>query len=272
MKYELKHPIFCLNNVTAGYDGKIILKDLNLIEYDLAVEGAVIGQTICFVGRSGRGKSTLFKLITGLMNPMSGEVLINNEHSDDANAAKQVKEGDVTMVDQKYTLFRHKTVFETLMFSLRKSNKTKEEKVEMIEALLLEWGLTRQRNHYPKQLSGGQKQRVSILSKALTGKTFMVFDEPTASLDQIAIDRVQEAMQKFKSANELNTIIFSTHNLEFAVKNSDVIYVIGHEKPNDDFSTIVGKIDLRERGFLFNQDNLQYLSIIDELKEILYKS
>lgn len=272
MKYELKHPIFCLNNVTAGYDGKIILKDLNLIEYDLAVEGAVIGQTICFVGRSGRGKSTLFKLITGLMNPMSGEVLINNEHSDDSNAAKQVKEGDVTMVDQKYTLFRHKTVFETLMFSLRKSNKTKEEKVEMIEALLLEWGLTRQRNHYPKQLSGGQKQRVSILSKALTGKTFMVLDEPISGLDPVSVETVKVSMNTFKQQNELNTIIFSTHDLNFAVEMADIIYVIGHEKPEDDYSKIIGKIDLRERGLLMKEFGSEHLKIVEELKIILKNS
>lgn len=269
MAYTLQHPIFALENVTAGYDGNIILKDLNLIEHDLNIEGTVTGQSICFIGRSGRGKSTLFKLIAGLMKPIEGKVLINNTHSDDPTQAKEVQEGDVTMVDQKYTLFRHKTVLEILIFAMRKSELTDKEKKDKALNLLYHWGLSKQRDQYPHQLSGGQRQRVSILSKSLTGKTFMILDEPTASLDQIAIDNVQNAMNMFKSENELNTIIFSTHDLNFAVEMADVIYIIGHEKPEDTYSKILEKIDLRELGLFLKPFGEDHVSLVKQIKEKL---
>lgn len=265
-KYTLKHPIFALENVTAGYDGKVILKDLNLIEHDLSIEGGVIGQTICFIGRSGRGKSTLFKLIAGLMKPIEGKVLINNEHSDDPNSAKEVQEGDVSMVDQKYTLFRHKTVKETFMFALRKSGLSKEEKEAKVDELLIYWGLHNQRDQYPHQLSGGQKQRTAIVAKSLTGKTFMILDEPISGLDPISVDNVKDNMQRFKFENDLNTIIFATHDLNFAVEMADVIYILGHKNPEDTFSTIVDKIDLREMDLYQKKFGEAHNKVVEEIK------
>ena len=69
MKYEIKETILCLDNVSVAYDGKTIIKDINLTEQDVISEGLVVGQTIAVVGRSGRGKSTLFKALTGLIKP-----------------------------------------------------------------------------------------------------------------------------------------------------------------------------------------------------------
>ena len=65
-------PIIWFDNVTLGYGDNVILRDLNFIEYDLVSTQGITGQSICFVGRSGRGKSTLFKALSGLMEPLSG--------------------------------------------------------------------------------------------------------------------------------------------------------------------------------------------------------
>src|SRR6478752_6129977 len=97
------------------------------------------------MGRSGRGKSTLFRTLTGLEKPTTGQVLIpdlskvlNNGHQ----PAKKVAEGDVGFVNQKYTLFRHKTVLQTLLFAMRRSPLSPAERKEKVLQYLSDWGLT----------------------------------------------------------------------------------------------------------------------------------
>ena len=124
MGYQLKDTILYLNGVELGYgEGnsyKAVLKDINIIEKDVVREGHITGQVIAIVGRSGRGKSTLFKALTGLVKPHKGEILITEVDTKQSNDAKIVQEGDVGFVDQKYTLFRHKTVKQIFEYALRK--------------------------------------------------------------------------------------------------------------------------------------------------------
>ena len=149
MQYQEKDTILYLENVEVGYGKgdsyKPVLKDINLVEKDVVRAGHITGQTIAIVGRSGRGKSTLFKALTGLVKPHTGQVLITELDSEDSTDAKVVREGDVGFVDQKYTLFPHKAVEQSFKFALRNSSKTKEEKEEIIEEYLVNWGLVKQR-------------------------------------------------------------------------------------------------------------------------------
>lgn len=276
-QYTTKEPIMKLTNLVGGYDGNIVIKDINIVEHDLClveddVEKDPMGQSICIVGRSGRGKSTLFKLMTGLMRPISGSVEFNLGLVDGSTELSVVKEGDISMVDQKYTLMRHMTVFEILMFSLRNSIYPKNKRKTLIDNLLTEWGLINQKNQYPNQLSGGQKQRVSILSKSLTGKKYIVMDEPWSGLDPIASETIKDSMRRFKRQNELNTIIFSTHELTHAVEMADVIYVLGHENPTDKHSTIVKRYDLIGLGLVDKPFGSEHLVLIEDIKQTLKNS
>ena len=168
MKYEIKDTILCFDNVSVAYDGKTIIKDINLRENDVISAGKVVGQTIAVVGRSGRGKSTLFKVLAGLVKPTTGQVLITDVNSDIKDDAKVVSEGDVGFVDQKYTLFRHKTIQQICNFALRKKNLPKDEKVKLVDKYLTEWGLFEHRDKYPCELSGGQRQRTAIIEQILS--------------------------------------------------------------------------------------------------------
>src|SRR3712207_5739519 len=110
--YEQKDTILHVENLSVAYGNKVIIKDINLMEKDTIRPGRIQGQTIAFLGRSGRGKSTLFRALTGLEKPTTGRVLIPDHTKavvDGMQPAKMVEEGDVGFVNQKYTLFRHKT-------------------------------------------------------------------------------------------------------------------------------------------------------------------
>ena len=111
MEYKTEEKLLCVDKLTAGYDGKAIIKDISFKEHNITREGyKSTGQVIAFLGRSGRGKSTLFKALTGLIKPISGKILITDMMSGGEKLSKEICEGDIGFVDQKYTLFRHKTI------------------------------------------------------------------------------------------------------------------------------------------------------------------
>ncbi len=272
-KYELKQTLLYIDKVSAGYGDKVILKDITLCEKDVVREGYIAtGQTIAVVGRSGRGKSTLFKVLTRLVKPISGQVLISNNSTENVEDAKEVEEGDVGFVDQKYTLFRHKTVMQIMIYALKKNKSTKQEKIKIINEQLSKWGLIDHKDKYPCELSGGQRQRTAIIEQLLTSKYFMIFDEPFSGLDVGNIENVKESFNLIKNSNELNTVIFSTHDLKLAVELADSIYVIGHPEGVKDYSTIVKHFDLKEMGLAWQPFDTRHLNLIDELKEVMLKS
>ena len=275
MNYELKDTILCLDNVELGYgygtDYKCILKDVNLIEKDVVREGHITGQVIAIVGRSGRGKSTLFKALTGLVKPRSGRVLVT-ELDGESGTAKEVSEGDIGFVDQKYTLFRHKTVFQTLMSAQRKDKKSKAEKKEVVHKYLAEWGLVNQKDQYPCELSGGQRQRTAIIEQILSSGHFMVLDEPFSGLDVGNIKSAKEAFELIKKDHELNTIIYSTHDIRLAVELADSIYVVGHKDGNKEYSTIVKHYDLKAMGLAWQEYGPKHLEFQEELTTELENS
>lgn len=276
MNYQLKDTILYLDNVELGYgegsEYKPVLKNVNIVEKDVVRDGHVTGQVIAIVGRSGRGKSTLFKAITGLVKPKQGQVLITELDTEDTTDAKHVTEGDVGFVDQKYTLFRHKTIRQIFSYALRKSNKTKQEKKEIIDKYLGEWGLVKQADKYPCELSGGQRQRTAIIEQILSSGHFMVLDEPISGLDLINIEDVKLAFKLIQEDHELNSIIFSSHDINFAVEMADSIYVVGYPDESHEWATIVKHFDLKAMGLAWQPFGVRHLELVNEIKEIFRKS
>lgn len=276
MKYELRETVLCLNNVEVGYgegsEYKPILKNINIIEKNVVRDCDATGQVIAIVGRSGRGKSTLFKVIAGLKEPHSGQVLIAELNGNEPDDAKIVKEGDVGFVDQKYTLFRHKTVEQILSYALRKSKMSKEEKKDKINNYLSQWGLEKHQHKYPCELSGGQRQRAAIIEQIFSSGHFMVLDEPTSGLDLINVDDVKRTFELIRDSHELNTIIFSTHNIDFAIEMADSIYVVGFPDETQEWATIVKHYDLKAMGLAWQEFGIKHLELSKEIKEVFRNS
>jgi len=275
MQYTFHNTVLYVENLSVAYDGRTVIKNINFEEKNVVREGRTTGQTIAIVGRSGRGKSTLFKALTGLITPTTGSVLIADTTRGDLNAAKAVREGDVGFVDQKYTLFRNKTIYQTFEFALRHKNMSKAEKKELIKTYLDSWGLEQFKDQYPCELSGGQRQRTAIIEQIFSSGHYMVLDEPFSGLDVGNIESVKKSFNMITSQHDLNTVIFSTHDIELAVELADSIYVIGYPTLNgkkEDYGTIVKHVDLKKMGLAWSQFDTQHLQLVKEIKEAMLQS
>ena len=276
MGYSTENTLLYVEKLSVAYGEKVVIKDINFVEKNVVREDNTTGQVIAFVGRSGRGKSTLFRALTGLVKPSEGKVLIADTATDkDENDAKEVKEGDIGFVDQRYTLFRNKTVYEALQFALRKKTTSKEEKDAQILKYLADWGLEKVKDQYPSELSGGQRQRTAIIEQIFCSGHYMVLDEPFSGLDVGNIEDVKKAFSLMASTHDFNTIIFSSHDIELAVELADSIYVIGYPTVDGklgNYGTLVKHIDMKEIGLAWKEFGAEHLDVVKQIKAAMMGS
>lgn len=135
-----------------------------------------------------------------------------------------------------------------------------------------EWGLEKHRAQYPCELSGGQRQRTAIIEQILSSGHFMVLDEPFSGLDVGNIRDVKRSFELIKNDHELNTIIFSTHELRLAVELADSIYVVGFPDESKEFATIVKHFDLKEMGLAWQEFGPKHLELVNEIDAAMMAS
>lgn len=271
MEFSFKETLLYVENISVQYDDVTVIKDINLVEKDVVrANQECTGQMIAIVGRSGRGKSTFLKALTGLVQPSSGKILIKDFESAEVGAAKMVKEGDIGFVDQRYTLFRHKTVYQTLKFALRKTKLAPQEREAKITSYLQEWGLEKFKDKYPNELSGGQRQRTAIIEQLFSSDKLIVLDEPFSGLDVGNIADVKKSFDLLCASSEYNTVLFTTHDLELAIELAQSIYVIGHptiDGKQQSYGTVVAKYDLREMGLAWKEYGVEHARLHREIVE-----
>ncbi len=189
-----------------------VLEDINLTIDD--------GELVCLLGPSGCGKTTLLRLIAGLDQPTSGEIIANGE--------KVLKpSGDRAVIFQQYSLFPWLTVLQNVTFGLEMTNKgSKEENVAAAERYLTSVGLIDFKDSYPHELSGGMKQRVAIIRSLLNHSPILLMDEPFSALDMQNRHKLQSQLIGVWKRFE-NTIVFVTHDVDEAVYLADKIVIMG---------------------------------------------
>ena len=280
-QYEHAKPILTVENIGVAYGDKQIIEHISFTEKDVLRPGTVQGQTIAFVGRSGRGKSTLFRSLAGLEKPTQGTIMISDldgHEGDDHPPMRGVQEGDVGFVSQNYVLFRHKTILQAMYFAMRKrEDLTDTEKDGTIEQHLRDWGLYQVKDQYPNELSGGQRQRTAILEQVLSSTNYIIMDEPFSGLDVGNIQNVKNAFKLINLSHELATIIFCTHDIELAVQLADSLHVIGYPKRADGtletVGTLVAHFDLKERGVAWSDHfSREHQLLVEEVKQAILDS
>ena len=179
------------------------------------------------MGLSGSGKSTLIRHLNRLIEPTSGEILVNNQDilSLSQKELIQFRQNNMSMVFQKFALFPHKTVLQNVGYGLAIQNIPVSEWNERAKKWINRVGLDGYETYYPGQLSGGMQQRVGLARALATDAEILLMDEAFSALDPLIRSEMQNILLDLQ--NELHkTIIFITHDLDEALKIGDRIAIL----------------------------------------------
>ncbi len=209
-------PIVVFDHVSLAFDEKEILND---ISFTLQT-----GHTKIFLGASGAGKSTILRLILGLLKPDAGQIIVNGERVDDMSEdhLMQVR-GDLGMVFQEGALFDSLTVRENVGYKLFEKSKVAYDLANRrVEEVLGFVGLSEFIDRKPSELSGGQRRRVAIARAMAAKPRILLYDEPTTGLDPITAITIDEEIIKLRDLENVSSIVV-THQLR------DAFFVAEHE-------------------------------------------
>ncbi|WP_199257523.1 ABC transporter ATP-binding protein [Paracoccus binzhouensis] len=238
-----------LKNVTKSYGGLQVIKGI-----DLEIRK---GEFMVFVGPSGCGKSTLLRLVSGLEEITSGDMLFDGQRVNDLVPSDR----GIAMVFQSYALYPHMKVYDNMAFGMKlaKAGKAEIDRRVREAARLLQ--IEHLLDRLPKQLSGGQRQRVAIGRAIVRDPRVFLFDEPLSNLD--AALRVQTRLEiaRLHHGMEDVTMIYVTHDQVEAMTLADRIAVLRdgrleqvgtpaelYERPNSTF--VAGFIGSPKMNFL----------------------
>jgi ABC-type nitrate/sulfonate/bicarbonate transport system ATPase subunit len=248
MKYSKNELLIHVKDVSIAYD-KPILRDINFSIHNIVRPEVSQGQVISLIGRSGIGKTQLFKILAGLIQPNTGTVNIGiDQHP--------VIAGEVGIVAQNYILFNHRSVYDNLRLAMKHASNTQsdKEKDALIADYAAKFDLAEHLKKYPMQLSGGQRQRASIIQQVLTGNRFILLDEPFSGLDALMIDRVMDLLLR--------------HDVENSLAISDTAFILAREKDKEG-ATITETLDLIEMGLAWNpniRENSTFQNLVSQIK------
>ncbi|MCL2676808.1 MAG: ABC transporter ATP-binding protein [Streptococcaceae bacterium] len=204
-------------NVSKKYQEKSVLSDVNL-----TIESR---EFFVLVGASGGGKTTLLKMINRLIEPSSGEILIDNE--DIKNMNLRDLRWQIGYVLQQVALFPNMTVLENigLIPAMKgwKKDKIKEKAIELLKLVNLD--PDKYLEVLPAQLSGGEAQRIGILRAIASNPKIILMDEPFSALDPISRKQLQELIKKLQKELKITTV-FVTHDMNEAMILADHIAIM----------------------------------------------
>jgi phospholipid/cholesterol/gamma-HCH transport system ATP-binding protein len=209
-------PIVMFDKVSLAFDDKVILSDISFT--------LLTGRTKIILGASGAGKSTILKLILGLLKPDTGVIWVNGERVDQMSELEMMKvRADLGMVFQEGALFDSLTVAENVGYKLYEETDMAPELVrKRVEEVLGFIGLGEFIDRMPSELSGGQRRRVAIARAMAAKPRILLYDEPTTGLDPITANTVDDEIIKLRDLENVSSIVV-THQLR------DAFYVATHE-------------------------------------------
>ncbi|WP_245570418.1 quaternary amine ABC transporter ATP-binding protein [Microbacterium luticocti] len=185
------------------------------------------GEIFVIMGLSGSGKSTIIRMLNGLLQPTSGEVLVQGANVTTASAAelRGIRRRSMSMVFQHFALLPHRTVLDNAAYGLEIQGVGKVERRERAREILTKVGLGDRVDAMPDELSGGMKQRVGLARGLAAGTDILLMDEAFSALDPLIRRELQEQLVELQE--ELGrTIIFITHDLNEAMFLGDRIAVM----------------------------------------------
>ena len=204
-------PIVVFDGVSLAFDDKVILRDISFT--------LLSGHTKIFLGASGAGKSTILKLILGLLKPDEGVIWVNGERVDALSEDEiMAVRGDLGMVFQEGALFDSLTVAENVGYKLyEETDMPLDEVRRRVEEVLGFVGLGEHVDKMPSDLSGGQRRRVAIARAMSYKPRILLYDEPTTGLDPITANTIDDEIIKLRDLEDVSSIVV-THQLRDAFR------------------------------------------------------
>ena len=202
-------------HVSFAWDEHVVLRDISL--------RVLHGSTCVLMGASGTGKSTILKMILGLLRPDSGQVLVNGRRIDQLNERELLQvRSDIGMLFQEGALFDSLTVAENVGYRLTQERSMSAEEVDRrVEEVLTFIGLRDFKDRLPAELSGGQRRRVGIARAMAAKPSLLLFDDPTTGLDPILATTVDDEIVKLRDMEHVTSILV-THQIR------DAFYIATH--------------------------------------------
>ena len=197
-----------VKNICKKFDEKEILNDISFKVNS--------GETLAIVGVSGSGKSTILKIICGLLAPDSGEIILGDDN--------------LAMLFQYSALFDSLNIADNISFALDENEKfkgkfTKEQIKEIVKEKLHLVGLSGIEENFPNELSGGMQKRVSFARGIVTDPKIILYDEPTAGLDPISSTVIEDYMQVLKKELGAASIVV-THQMSTITRTADKVVML----------------------------------------------
>ncbi len=236
-----------VRSVSKNYGTVEALRDLSL-EFPR-------GQLTSLLGPSGCGKTTLLKIIAGLLEPTSGEILIEGKKVTGPGA-------DRAFVFQDFALLPWASVIRNVAFGLELRGVAKSEREAIAEKYIKNVGLSGFEKSYPHELSGGMRQRVGLARALSVDSQVLLLDEPFSAVDEQNRRKFQEDMLELVR-NENKTFIFVTHSIEEAVYVSDQIAIL-LPRPSR-VSEIIRPTSFRNTDVENIRRSPEYLDIVDQI-------
>ncbi|MGB3988733.1 MAG: ABC transporter ATP-binding protein [Minisyncoccales bacterium] len=239
-------------NVTKKFESLLVLDEINF-----SIEK---GSFVSIVGPSGCGKTTTLRMIAGLSNPTSGDILICQK-----SPKEMLKERSFGFVFQDSTLLEWRNVRDNIALPLEIFGKVNNERVQKFINIV---GLNGFENYYPNQLSGGMQQRVAIARALILEPPILLMDEPFGSLDEITRNQMNSELMRIWNDDSMSstTIVFVTHSISEAVFLSDKVLVMSQIP-----AKIKEKIEINiERPRIEEiKSSKEYLGKVTRLKNLL---
>jgi len=246
-----------VKNLVFGYEkNQPVINDISFTIHE--------GEFISIIGHNGSGKSTIAKLLDGLIKPDSGKIIIEGIEISD-KSINDIRKKVAIVFQNPDNQFIGATVEDDVAFGLENRNVPREEIIKLVNEYLEKVGMINYKEKEPTYLSGGQKQRVAIAGALVLNPSILILDEATAMLNPTGKKEIHELIKNMRKVNPSLTIISITHDIE-ETYFSDYIFVMDKGKiilkstPLDLFknSEILAKYSLNP-PFLF--------SFVDKLKQ-----
>lgn len=236
-------------HITKAYGDNQVLQDISIHLEE--------GELVCVLGVSGVGKTTLFNILSGLVLPDQGQILLENE---DVTG----KTGNLSYMLQKDLLLQHKTVLDNVALPLVLKGVKKKAAREQAAAYFKQFGLEGTELKYPSQLSGGMRQRAALLRTYMCGDRVALLDEPFSALDTLTRTAVQEWYLGVMEEIKLSTL-FITHDIDEAILLSDRIYIMSGKPAIISEELVIEEPKPRDGKFLLSDTFLAYKRKIKSL-------